>query len=116
MPEGIVVAHIGDIDEGWAIKVDASILGTADDVAVFNDQGKYYALDDSCSHTGGSLSDGYIQDGVVECPNHAGRFCLRDGSVVAEPPTEPMACHQVLIDGEEIRVVPNPARLAAASA
>ena len=102
MPDGIVIAHVGDIDEGWAIKVDASILGTVDDVAVFNDQGRYYALDDSCSHMSGSLSDGYIQDGAVECPTHARRFCLRDGSVVAEPPTEPVAPHRVVVDGGDI--------------
>ncbi|QKJ20540.1 non-heme iron oxygenase ferredoxin subunit [Microbacterium hominis] len=112
MQEGIVVASVGDIDEGWAIKVDASVLGTVDDVAVFNDRGEYFALDDSCSHMNGSLSDGYIDAGVVECPNHAGRFCLRDGSVVSEPATEPMATHRVTVEGTEIRVTPNPARIA----
>lgn len=111
MPDGIVVARIGDIPGGEAIKVDASVLGTIDDVAVFNDEGEFYALDDTCSHEKASLSDGWIEDGVVECPLHAGKFCLRDGSVLSMPATRDVACHRVIVDGEDIRLVPNAERL-----
>ncbi|GAA3777141.1 non-heme iron oxygenase ferredoxin subunit [Microbacterium kribbense] len=110
--EGVVVAQIGDIDDGWGILIDASVTGTVDDIAVFNDRGEYFALDNSCSHMQGPLSDGYVSDGTVECPVHQGRFCLRDGSVVSDPPTEPVASHRVSVDGTDIRVTPNPARLA----
>lgn len=111
MSDGIVVAQTDDIPEGEAIKVDASVAGTVDDIAIFNDEGEFFALDDTCSHEKASLSDGWIEDGVVECPLHAGKFCLKDGAVLSMPATEDMACHRLVVDGSDIRLIPNPDRL-----
>jgi len=112
MTDGIVVAQVGDIDDGEAIKVDAALTGTVDDIAVFLDGDEYFALDDTCSHEKASLSEGWVEGGVVECPLHAGKFCLKDGAVQSMPATEDVACHRVIVEGSDIRVVPNPARLA----
>lgn len=110
--EGIVVARVDEIPDGEAIRVEADVLGTVDAVAVFHDEGEFYALDDTCTHETASLSEGWIEDGVVECPLHAGKFCLADGRVQSMPATVDVACHRVVVDGDEIRVVPNPDRLA----
>ncbi len=110
--EGVIVARVKDVVDGEAIKIDSSVTGTLDDIAVFNDGGEFYALDDTCTHERASLSEGWIEDGVIECPLHAGKFCLADGSVLSMPATENVACHRVVIDGADIRIIPNPARLA----
>lgn len=110
--EGILVATTDEIPDGEAIKIDASVAGTIDDIAIFNDDGEFYALDDTCSHEEASLSDGYIEDGVVECPLHAGKFCLRSGEVLSMPATTDVACHRLVIDGADVRLIPNPDRLA----
>lgn len=110
--DGILVAQTGDIPDGEAIKIDAALTGTVDDIAIFHDDGQFFALDDTCSHEKASLSDGYIEDGVIECPLHAGKFCLKDGTVLSMPATEDVACHRLIVAGTDIRVVPNPARLA----
>jgi len=112
MSEGILVAQTNDIAEGEAIKIDAAVAGTVDDIAIFNDDGQFYALDDTCSHEKASLSEGYIEDGVVECPLHAAKFCLKDGAVQSMPATEDVGCHRLIVDGSSIRLIPNPARLA----
>lgn len=112
MSESIVVAHIGDVPEGEGLQIEASVLGTVDDVAVFYDGEEYYALDDTCTHEEASLADGWVEDGCIECPLHSAKFCLRDGSVQSMPATVDVAAHQVVIEGDEIRVIPNPARLA----
>lgn len=112
MTEGILVAQTNDVPEGEAIKIDASVAGTVDDIAIFNDDGEFFALDDTCSHEKASLSEGWIDNGVVECPLHAGKFCLKDGSVQSMPATEGVSCHRLVIDGDDIRLVPNPERLA----
>ena len=111
MSEGILVAQTGDIPEGEAIKVDAAVLGTVDDVAIFNDGGEFFALDDTCTHEDASLSEGWIEDGVVECPLHAGKFCLGSGAVQSMPATEDVACHRLIVDGGDIRLVPRPDRI-----
>ena len=43
--DGIVVAEVDDVPEGEAIKIDAAVLGTVDDIALFNDDGEFFALD-----------------------------------------------------------------------
>jgi 3-phenylpropionate/trans-cinnamate dioxygenase ferredoxin subunit len=48
-------------------------------IALFNAQGRYYALDDSCPHQGASLAAGKVVDGKVQCPAHGLRFDLASG-------------------------------------
>ncbi len=43
-------------------------------VALFNVGGTCYAIDDTCTHRGGPLSDGALADDVVTCPWHSARF------------------------------------------
>jgi 3-phenylpropionate/trans-cinnamate dioxygenase ferredoxin subunit len=112
MSEGITVAHVDEIPDGEAVKIDAASVGTVDDIAIFNDGGEFFALDDTCTHEQASLSEGYIEDGVVECALHAAKFCLKDGSVLSMPATEDVACHRVVIEGNDINLIPNPDRLA----
>ncbi len=54
-------------------------------IAVFNDKGTIRAVDDVCTHVGGSLSEGLCEDGVVTCPWHGARFSLIDGMGVGSP-------------------------------
>ncbi len=110
--EGIVVAQTDDIPDGEGIKIDREVLGTVDDVAVFNDEGTFFALDDTCTHETASLADGWVENGIVECPLHAGKFCLKSGAVQSMPATIDVAPHEVVVDGTDVRVIPNPERLA----
>ncbi|PVE77847.1 non-heme iron oxygenase ferredoxin subunit [Microbacterium testaceum] len=112
MTEGIVVARTDEVPDGEAIKIDAAVAGTVDDIAIFNDGGEFFALDDTCSHEDASLSEGWIDAGVVECPLHAGKFCLKNGEVLSMPATEDVACHRLVIDGDDIRLIPRPDRIA----
>jgi 3-phenylpropionate/trans-cinnamate dioxygenase ferredoxin subunit len=54
-------------------------------IALFNVQGKVYAIDDSCPHSGGSLSAGKLEGLMLQCPAHGLKFdiatgCMRGGS------------------------------------
>ena len=112
MSEGILVAQIDDVPDGEGIKIDASVTGTVDDIAIFNDGGEFFALDDTCSHEEASLSEGWIDNGVIECPLHAGKFCLKNGEVLSMPATDNVACHRLIVEGSDIRLVPNADRVA----
>jgi nitrite reductase/ring-hydroxylating ferredoxin subunit/uncharacterized membrane protein len=48
-----------------------------------------HAIGEVCSHLGGPLAEGELQGDVIQCPWHASRFCVRDGSVVDGPATHP---------------------------
>ena len=54
-------------------------------IAIFNDEGVLYALDDRCPHANAPLSDGDVEDGMVICPLHGWEFKLADGSCPLVP-------------------------------
>lgn len=51
--------------------------------------GTVCALENTCSHAGGPLNEGTVEDGTVVCPWHGSRFRLSDGSVLGGPATFP---------------------------
>jgi nitrite reductase/ring-hydroxylating ferredoxin subunit/uncharacterized membrane protein len=66
-------------------------------------EGDIVALGDRCSHRGGPLHEGTIQDGCIECPWHSSRFSL-DGTVVSGPATRPQPRYAVRVDGGRVMV------------
>lgn len=102
----IKVGAVGDIEDGEALVVDAEQTGTGEPIAVFHDDGEYFALNDRCSHGEASLADGWIEGGQVECPLHSGKFCLRTGAVLSMPATEDVAAHKVAVENDEIWLYP----------
>ena len=82
----LTVGAVTDIPPGdyAQIEVDGAL------VAVFNIHGKYYAIEDVCTHDGGELAGGAVEDDVVICPRHGARFCLRTGAALTPPAYEPV--------------------------
>ncbi|MEV0342549.1 Rieske 2Fe-2S domain-containing protein [Nocardia sp. NPDC050713] len=110
MSTGIRVAALADIDVGTGIAVGKSVTGTADDIALLRDEhGAVWALDDTCSHADASLAEGWIEDGHVECPLHASRFCLETGAVDGLPATKGVCPHRVEVRDGEVFLFPNEA-------
>jgi nitrite reductase/ring-hydroxylating ferredoxin subunit len=75
------LCNTADVAPGTALKVEIEDLT----LAVFNVGGDFYVTDDLCTHGPGSLSEGYIEDDVVECNFHNGQFNIRTGEVVSPP-------------------------------
>jgi nitrite reductase/ring-hydroxylating ferredoxin subunit len=94
----IEVCKTSDVDEGAAIKVEAAGLV----LAIFNLNGAFYATDDACTHGPGSLSEGMITDGVVECDFHGGAFDIRTGEVAEPPCMFPVKTYPTLVEGETV--------------
>jgi nitrite reductase/ring-hydroxylating ferredoxin subunit len=86
-----------DVAPGSALKVEIGDLV----LAVFNLDGQFYVTDDLCTHGPGSLSEGYIEDDVVECNFHNGQFNIRTGEVVSPPCMVPIKTYPTLVvDGK----------------
>jgi ferredoxin-NADP reductase/nitrite reductase/ring-hydroxylating ferredoxin subunit len=73
-------------------------------VCVANIDGRYFAINNICSHEGGPLADGILQGYEVECPWHQSKFDMRTGDVKAPPAVEPQATYEVKIFGEDLMV------------
>jgi len=96
----IRVAKVGEIPPG-AVKV---VRIDEQDVAVFNVDGAFYAIDDVCTHDGGPLAEGTLEGPIVECPRHGAKFDVRNGAVMAMPATVPVPTYAVRIENGEIQV------------
>lgn len=106
MTEAIRACTVSDLAAGEALVIPEEQTGTGDGIAVFNDEGNFYALDDTCSHEEASLAEGWIEDGEVECPLHASRFDLRTGAVLCLPATRNVRAYRLEIVDDEIWVYP----------
>ena len=81
----------GPADEAIEDQVLAATVGGRD-VAVFRIGNEIFALLDRCSHGAAKLSDGYVEDGCVECPLHQGLIDIRTGEPRSAPIVEPVKC------------------------
>ena len=55
----------------------------------------FVAFDDHCTHRGGSLADGVMICGTVQCPWHGSQFDLTNGNVKAGPAKENIQVYEV---------------------
>jgi 3-phenylpropionate/trans-cinnamate dioxygenase ferredoxin subunit len=74
------------------------------DIAVCNVDGELYAIDDVCTHDGGSLDQGYLEGYEVECPRHGARFDVRTGEVTEAPAVLPVDTFPVRISDGNIEI------------
>jgi 3-phenylpropionate/trans-cinnamate dioxygenase ferredoxin subunit len=86
-PERVAVFRIGDHD-----------------VAVCNVNGQFYAIDDLCTHDGGSLDQGELEGEEIECPRHGARFNVTSGDAVQLPAFEPVETHAVRVEDDTLQV------------
>lgn len=102
------VAAVEDISDK-PVCVDAG--GVA--VLVIRHDGELRAISDRCTHRGGPLHEGTIEDGCVECPWHGSRFRLTDGQIARGPATRPQRAFEVrTLDGRvQVRPAPDPGSL-----
>ena len=55
------------------------------EVCLYRLEGKIYASHDRCTHGNAKLSEGYVEEGEIECPFHQGRFDIRTGEPTFPP-------------------------------
>jgi 3-phenylpropionate/trans-cinnamate dioxygenase ferredoxin subunit len=73
-------------------------------VALCRSGGAFYALHNVCTHQFALLSEGYVEDGCLECPLHQGRFDLKTGAPRGAPVTEPVRVYPVKAEGGKVYV------------
>jgi nitrite reductase/ring-hydroxylating ferredoxin subunit len=94
------VAKARDIAPGEAQEVDAG----GKRIAIFNIDGSFHAIDDTCTHRGGPLSEGMVVGTEVTCPWHGAVFDVTSGAVRGAPAPRDVAHYPVRIEGEDIEV------------
>ncbi len=100
MAELIRVASVGDIEPLGQLVVEVEGV----EVIVFNvDNQTYYAVENTCTHDGGTMDDGELIDTYeLECPRHGARFDIRSGEALVMPAFEPVETFPVVIKDNDI--------------
>ena len=80
----------------------ATVDGT--EILLVRHGGEVRALANRCSHRGGPLNEGELEDGCITCPLHASRFRLHDGGVDRGPASYPQPTYDVRITGDSVEV------------
>ncbi|MEW5248383.1 Rieske (2Fe-2S) protein [Microbulbifer sp. 2201CG32-9] len=65
-------------------------------VGVYLVEGAYYALEDICPHAYALLSQGFVENGQVECPLHEAVFDIKSGKCI----------HDVGFGGKSLQTYP----------
>lgn len=100
MSDFLTAAKTADVPDGGKLCLEV------DDrfVVIVHLDGEYFCVDDVCTHDGGPLGDGELEEGCLVCPRHGAKFDVRTGAAVEMPATEPTARHEVKVEGDEILV------------
>ena len=98
--EFVRVATVGEIEPGRAKRVEVG----EEEIAVFNLDGEYYAIGDTCSHEEASLSEGDVFGDCVECPLHGAEFDITTGKNLTLPAVSPVPSYPVKLEGDAILV------------
>ena len=97
----IIVGKTADIPPGKMIK--ASIDGR--DILVANIDSNFYATDDSCTHSGSSLSEGKLDGCIITCGWHKAEFDCKTGNLVKFPAKiRNLGSYNVTVESENVFV------------
>lgn len=87
------------LKSGTAVRVQ---LQNGDELAIYNIDGEYYAIDNSCPHRGAPLSEGPLCGHIVECALHGWQFNVRSGECLTVP--ERLRTYEVYVEDGMIKL------------
>lgn len=94
------VCKAGDVPlgEARAIELEDSYI------AIYNVDGEFFATDDTCSHEDASLTDGFLEGDLIECPLHGSQFNVKSGAVLSPPAIMPIRTYRTKVEGDDVLI------------
>ena len=89
------IARLGDVAADDVIEVTVGRRC----LALFNLGGTHFATAGICTHAHARLAEGYLQDGIIECPLHQGLFDVATGKAVGAPVSQDLETFAVKVEG-----------------
>ena len=97
----VTVARVGDVEPGTVrvVELDGRSLciGQTED-------GEWGAIDNLCTHDGGTLGEGEVDGNCISCPRHGAKFDLRSGDALTMPATEATCSHDIKVEEGKVLV------------
>ncbi len=100
MPQLVKVAQTSELapGEGKTVEVEGQ------NIALFNVDGTFNAIDNTCTHVGGPLGEGDIDGEIVTCPWHGAGFNVKTGAVTNPPAGSDVRSFPVKVEGDDVLV------------
>lgn len=99
MPNYVTVANTSDIRSGRG----KAFTFKGHRIAVFNDNGKFCALSNTCAHAMGSLGRGRVRNGVVVCPVHGYAYDAKTGACHTDTRLR-VETYEVTVEDGEVKI------------
>jgi|SRR4051812_32227353 nitrite reductase (NADH) small subunit len=99
---GEFVRVIGTTDVQVGHGIVAEVNGRT--LAIFNVDGIFHAIDNTCIHRGGPLGEGDVQGSIVTCPWHGWEYDVATGGCVNNPAAH-VERYQVKVEGTDVKVL-----------
>lgn len=95
-----------DVCEASVLAKKKNIVVDVDgaEVAIFNIEGQFYAIEDVCTHDGAEIASGELDGDEIICPRHGARFCVKTGSVKCAPAYENIDTFLVRVEEGRLQV------------
>ena len=103
-----VICRDGDLDDGGMLPIEIGDL----QIAVYRVGGEVFATDNVCTHGFALLTDGVLEDDIVECPLHGGMFNVKSGKALCEPVDCDVRTYRTRRVDERIEVLLEPGNVA----
>jgi 3-phenylpropionate/trans-cinnamate dioxygenase ferredoxin component len=100
MADFVKVAKTDEINSGQARLIEVKDK----QIAVFNINGEFFAIDNTCNHEEASLAEGEISGHEVTCPLHGAKFDVRTGEVLGPPAYDDVGSYTVRVVGNDIEI------------
>ena len=100
MPKKIKIAQTGDLSPGESKVCEAD----GQKIALFNVDGTLYAIENTCTHVGGSLSEGTLIGDQITCPLHGAQFNVASGKVLGPPAGSDVRSFVVTVEGSDVLI------------
>lgn len=94
------VATVEEVPPGSALLVEVN----GHEIALFSVDGEIFALDNTCTHSGGPLAEGDLEGNRVTCPWHGSIFDVSTGRALGPPATRSVTSYSVRVSGEDIEL------------
>ena len=104
--------HLGDrVRYCFGVQTSSGVSGSARErcggdrrIAVYRIDDQYFATSDVCPHQGGTLSEGCVVDGWIECPLHFALFDIRTGAADGGLTTKSVKTFPTKVENDEVHV------------
>ena len=95
----ILAGKTSDIPPGKMLKVSSN----GKEILVANMDGKYFAMDDTCTHKGASLSEGTLEGSTVTCPRHGSTWDCKTGKLMDfATKLKDLASYKVAVESDSV--------------